>query len=42
LDTESLSAVDAIIAQAGNNAELTNLLVDFSWKKLTTIKVGCF
>jgi ATP-dependent exoDNAse (exonuclease V) beta subunit len=35
LDTESLlsEAVDAIIAQAGNNAELTNLLVDFTMEK---------
>jgi ATP-dependent exoDNAse (exonuclease V) beta subunit len=35
LDTESLlsEAVDAIIAQAGNNAELTSLLVDFTMEK---------
>ena len=35
LDTESLltEAVDAIIAEAGNNAELTNLLVDFTMEK---------
>ena len=35
LDTESLltEAVDAIIAEAGNNEELTNLLVDFTMEK---------
>ena len=35
LDTENLltEAVDAIIAEAGNNEELTNLLVDFTMEK---------
>ena len=35
LDTDTLlsEAVDAIIAQAGNNAELTSLLVDFTMEK---------
>jgi len=44
LDTENLltEAVDAIIAQAGEDETLTNLLVDFTMEKPTTIKVGMF
>ena len=44
LDTESLltEAVDALIAQAGEDEALTKLLIDLRWKKPTTIKAGMF
>jgi len=44
LDTENLltEAVDAIIAQAGEDETLTNLLVNFTMEKPTMIKVGMF
>jgi hypothetical protein len=44
LDTENLliEAVDAIIAQAGEDETLTKLLIDFTMEKPMTTKFGIF
>jgi hypothetical protein len=44
LDTENLliEAVDAIIAQAGEDETLTKLLIDFTMEKPTMTNLGIF
>jgi hypothetical protein len=44
LDTENLliEAVDAIIAQAGEDETLTKLLIDFTMEKPMMINLGIF
>jgi hypothetical protein len=44
LDTENLliEAVDAIIAQAGEDETLTKLLIDFTMEKTMMINLGIF
>jgi hypothetical protein len=44
LDTENLliEAVDAIIAQAGEDETLTKLLIDFTMEKQMMINLGIF